>query len=152
MPLFVSYARKDHRSIQKLKTHLTILGRQGFIQHWDDTQLVAGEDWNEKIMEKLDEAGVVLLVYSNEARASKFIQETEAPRALALAKAKKCTLIVVPLDRKDWHDGPLEAELKKLQTATWNAQPVLDFKPQRNGWMEVEQAIRKAVEQRRRGS
>jgi hypothetical protein len=33
--------------------------------------------------------------------------------------------------------------LKKLQAASWNAQPVLHFKTQAQGWLEVEQAIRK---------
>ena len=63
-----------------------------------------------------------------------------------------CVLIVVPLDRKDWDTSvELERDLKTLQTATWNAKPVLDFSPPRTGWREVEHSIRKAVEQRRKG-
>ena len=150
MKLFVSYAHKDERSLKTLKTHLTILGQQGFIQRWDDTQLVAGEEWEARIMEELGKADIVLLIYSSESRASKFIQDKEAPRAVTLSKEKKCKVVVVPLDRKDWHDdSALESDLKKLQTATWNAQPVLDFKPQRKGWKEVEQALRKTVEKLR---
>jgi len=37
-------------------------------------------------------------------------------------------------------------------TGKWNAKPVLDFSPHRDGWQEVEHAIRKAVEARRRWS
>ena len=81
-----------------------------------------------------------------------FIQQTEAPDAVKRAKDKDqpCTLIVVPLDRNDWDkNSSLEQELKTLQTATWNAKAIQDFTPQSKGWLQVEQAIRKAVEARR---
>ncbi len=152
--LFVSYAHADAKKISPLSAHLTILGQRGYIQVWQDTQLIAGEEWEDRILEELNRADIVLLLYSTNSRASKFIQETEAPKAVerARGKQKACTLIVVPLDRKDWDSNvPLEQELKKFQTATWNAKPVLDFAPQRKGWVQVERSIRDAVELRRQG-
>jgi internalin A len=151
MRLFVSYARGDDKKIKPLSTHLTILGKRGYIQPWDDKQLLAGEDWEERIMAELGQADIVVLMYSNAARASDFIQDTEAPEALRLMREKGCTVIVVPLDRPDWDETvELERDLKKLHTATWNAVPVLDFKPHRSGWLAVEESIRKAVEARRK--
>ena len=97
-------------------------------------------------MAELDQADIVLLIYSTASRASDFIQDKEGPEAVRLSQSAACRLIVVPLDRKDWDDhAPLEQELKKLQTASWNAQPVLDFKTQAKAWLEVEEAIRKVV-------
>ncbi len=154
MRLFVSYAHADTKKISPLSAHLTILGQRGYIQVWQDTQLIAGEEWEDRILEELDRADIVLLLYSTNSRASKFIHETEAPKAVQRArdKQKACTLIVVPLDRKDWDSNvPLEQELKKFQTATWNAKPVRDFAPQSKGWQEVERSIRDAVELRRKG-
>ncbi len=146
MRLFVSYAHADARKIKPLGTHLKILGRRGYIQVWDDKQLVAGEEWEERIMTELTQADIVLMIYSTASRASDFIQDKEGPLALRLSKEKNCWLIVVPLDRQDWDDqSPLEQELKKLQTASWNTQPVMDFKTQAKGWLEVEKAIRKVV-------
>ncbi|HEV7403596.1 MAG TPA: COR domain-containing protein [Chthoniobacteraceae bacterium] len=144
--LFVSYAHKDASQIKKLSAHLTILGRQGYIQTWDDKQLIAGEAWEERILEELGEADVVLMIHSTASLESAFIQEKEMPLMLARAREQKCVLIPVPLDR------PMKPEdaLKPLMTATWNAKPVLDFKAHRKGWMEVEDAIRKAVEARRK--
>lgn len=153
MRLFVSYAHKDAKKIEPLSTHLTILGERGYIQAWDDTQLIAGEEWEDRILEELDRADIVVLLYSTNSRASKFIQNTEAPRAVERASAKKdkATLIVVPLNRKDWDPNvALELELKKFQAATWNAKPITDFKPQHDGWLEVERSIRDAVELRRK--
>lgn len=152
MRLFVSYAHDDEKKIRKLSKHLTILGQRGYIQTWQDTELIAGEDWRERILEELDDADIVLLVYSTNSRASEFIQTIEGPEAVKRAKekAQPCTLIVVPLDRNDWdQNSSLEQELKTLQAATWNAKAIQDFTPQSKGWLQVEQAIRKAVEARR---
>ena len=154
MRLFVCYAHADAKKIAPLSTHLTILGQRGYIQVWQDTQLIAGEEWKDRILEELDRADIVLILYSTNSRASKFIQQTEVPKAVERAreKHKACTLIVVPLDRKDWDAKvPLEQELQKFQTATWNAKPVRDFAPQSKGWQEVERSIRDAVELRRMG-
>jgi hypothetical protein len=117
MRLFVSYAHNDAKKIGPLSTHLTILGQRGYIQTWQDTQLIAGEEWEGRIQEELGRADIVLLLYSTASCASKFIQHTEAPLAVELAKSKEnpCTLIVVPLDRKDWDTSvALEQQLKKL--------------------------------------
>jgi internalin A len=153
MRLFVSYAHADDGRIRKrLSAHLTILGERGYIQTWQDTQLVAGEQWEDRILEELGQADIILLLYSTASRASKFIQEIEAPRAVARATAagNACSLIVVPLDRNDWDPSvALERDLRQFQTATWNARPVFDFSPQGRGWQEVEHSIRKAVELQR---
>lgn len=144
--LFVSYAHDDDRKIRPLSKHLTVLGSRGYIQTWQDTQLIAGEQWKERIMEELGKADIVLLLYSENSQASDFIQKTEAPEALRLAKEKGRRLIVVPLDTKDWDAShKLEADLSTFQTATWNALPVLDHKPQRKGWKAVHESILKVV-------
>ncbi|MGB8167044.1 MAG: hypothetical protein WCF18_06100 [Chthoniobacteraceae bacterium] len=85
------------------------------------------------------------------ARFSDFIQHTELPTALARSDAKQCTMLWVPLERNDLEaKHPLEQRLKKLQCATRDARPVYDFEIVQKGWMEVEQAIRRAVEVRRK--
>lgn len=149
--LFVSYAHADEKKLKgKLSPHLTILSRRGYIQPWEDKQLIAGEDWEERIMKELEAADIVLLIYSTHSRASEFVQKKEIPKALARANEDQCALLVVPLDRKDWdEDFALEQQLSKRMTATWNAQPVLKFTPQADGWQEVEHSIRKAVQARR---
>ncbi|HEV7401417.1 MAG TPA: COR domain-containing protein [Chthoniobacteraceae bacterium] len=148
--LFVSYASEDKRRLKALSQHLTILGRRGYIQAWDDKQLVPGERWDDQIMRELEAADIVLLIYSTGTRASTYVQEHEIPLALQRAGEGKCTLLVVPLDRDDWDPkDELDRRLGELMTATWKAKPVLKFTPQTAGWLEVEHSIRKAVEGRR---
>jgi hypothetical protein len=150
LKLFVSYSSEDKRRLKALSQHLTILSRRGYIQPWDDRQLIAGEDWEEQIMRELESADIVLLIYSTGSRASSYVQEREIPLALQRQAEGSCTLLVVPLDRDDW-DPYVEVDrrLGELMTATWQAPPVLKFTPQSDGWLEVEHSIRKAVEARR---
>jgi hypothetical protein len=75
------------------------------------------------------------------------------PIALERSDQGLCSVIWVPLERNrldDRIDRPLETRLKKLQCATRDAKPIYDFEIVQKGWMEVEQAIRRAVEARRK--
>ena len=126
------------------------MSQQGYIQVWNDRDLVPGEQWEAGITDALQRADIVLLFYTTAARVSDFIQQTELPTALARSDAKQCTMLWVPLERKNLDaKHPLEQRLKKLQCATRDARPVYDFEIVQKGWMEVEQAIRRAVEARR---
>ena len=120
---------------------------------WNDRDLVPGEQWATGITDALQHADIVLLFYTTAARVSKFIQETELTTALDRSDTKQCTLIWVPLERNDL-DGkhPLEQRLAKIQCATRDARPIYDYDVPQKGWMEVEQAIRRAVEQRRKAA
>jgi internalin A len=148
--LFVSYAHADARKLKTLSTQLTILGRRGFIQPWEDKQLIAGEDWHERIMDELAAAEIVLLIYSDQSQASAYVQDKEIPKALVRMDEGKCVLIPVPLDGAELDPAnPQEQRLKKLMTATWNAKPVLKYARHADAWREVGRSIRATVEARR---
>ncbi|HEV7403022.1 MAG TPA: toll/interleukin-1 receptor domain-containing protein [Chthoniobacteraceae bacterium] len=133
------------------RPHLTRLSQQGYIQVWNDRELVAGEEWETSIEDALKRAEIVLLFYTTAARVSDFIQQTELPLALDRSDSNECTLIWVPLERNDLDKAhPLEQRLAKLACGTTDKRPVYDFEIVQKGWMEVEQAIRRAVEARRR--
>ena len=151
MQLFISYAHLNEKELIPFRPHLTHLSQQGYIQVWNDRDLVPGEQWEAGITEALGRADIVLLFYTTAARVSDFIQTTELPKALARSDAQQCTMLWVPLERNDLDaKHPLEQRLKKLQCVTRDAQPVYDFEVVQKGWMEVEQAIRRAVEARRK--
>jgi internalin A len=150
MRLFISYAHDNEKELQPVRQHLTLLGQRGYIQVWHDRDLVAGEKWETGIKEELNRADIVLLFYTTKARVSKFIQETELPIALDRADRGECTVIWVPLERKDLDaTHPHEQRLKALQCATRDAQPIMDFDYPSKGWLQVEDSIRRAVEKRR---
>jgi hypothetical protein len=146
-----THAHLNEKELIPFRPHLTHLSQQGYIQVWNDRDLVPGEQWEAGITDALQRADIVLLFYTTQARVSDFIQQTELPTALARSDAKQCTMLWVPLERNDLAaNHPLEQRLKKLQCATRDARPVYDFEIVQKGWMEVEQAIRRAVEARRK--
>jgi internalin A len=150
MQLFISYAHQNEKELTPFRQHLTLLSQQGYIQVWQDRDLVAGEQWETGIREALGRAEIVLVFYTTGARVSTFIQETELPMALARSDAGECTVIWVPLERNDLDpQHPLEKRLKALQCATRDAQPIYEFEIVPKGWLQVEQSIRRAVEKRR---
>ena len=137
MQLFISYAHLNETELIPFRPHLTHLSQQGYIQVWNDRDLVPGEQWEAGITDALHRADIVLLFYTT--------------TALARSDAKQCTMLWVPLERNDLDaKHPLEQRLNKLQCATRDARPVYDFEIVQKGWMEVEQAIRRAVEARRK--
>ena len=56
--VFVSYSHEDDGLRKKLGKHLSLLKRQNVINEWHDRLIDAGEQWADKIDERLDSAGV----------------------------------------------------------------------------------------------
>lgn len=54
--LFISYSRKDQSYLSELNKRLKLFSNQGMIEAWEDNDLTAGEDWNERIKSELDKA------------------------------------------------------------------------------------------------
>ncbi|MEL6835776.1 MAG: TIR domain-containing protein, partial [Bacteroidota bacterium] len=94
--LFISYARKDREWVVKLERHLTSLQRQGLIDSWDDSRILPGTEWDEGIMEALEQADIYIFMISVDFLASTFINQREVPVAMARAK-KNLNIRIVPV-------------------------------------------------------
>lgn len=101
--IFISYSQKDKEWLEKVKTHLSALKyeiklEEKDLEFWDDTCINSGDNWNEKIMESLNSAGVALLLISPHFLASGFIQDVEVPFLLKEKKHDKDgSLKIIPL-------------------------------------------------------
>ncbi len=62
--IFSCYAREDERLLNRLKTHLKPLQRQGLINIWHDRDISAGAEWEREISKQLNEAQIILLLIS----------------------------------------------------------------------------------------
>jgi hypothetical protein len=70
--VFFSYSHKDQRLREKLVNALAALRRQGVIRGWHDRMITAGSDFQGKIDEHLNSAGVILLLVSPDFIASDY--------------------------------------------------------------------------------
>ena len=58
--IFFCYAHEDEALLNKLKTQLSPLQRQGLIDVWHDREISAGTEWEREITEHLNAAQIIL--------------------------------------------------------------------------------------------
>jgi hypothetical protein len=96
--VFVSYARADAAWLKEFEPHLKGLVRHAGIESFDDTQLLGGDSWDERIKAELDQADLVLLLVTANFTASDYIHRVELPAAIARRKNDGCIVIPVLID------------------------------------------------------
>lgn len=62
--IFCSYAHEDQVFVHQLQTHFALLQRLKSWIFWTDTEIHAGEVWEQTIQEHLDTAQIILLLIS----------------------------------------------------------------------------------------
>src|SRR6266480_1195193 len=79
--IFCCYAHEDEELLKKLKTQLSPLQRQGFLNVWYDRDISAGTEWEQEISEQLNAAQIILLLISPDFMASDYCYSVEMKRA-----------------------------------------------------------------------
>jgi hypothetical protein len=95
--LFCSYSHKDESYLDEFKIHAFGLVDQGLIRHWYDREVLAGEEWEGVIEEKLRTSQIIVLLISPDFMYSLYIREREVKQALerhARGEARVIPIIV----------------------------------------------------------
>src|SRR5947209_19761168 len=111
--IFCCYAHKDRKLLNKLKTYLIPLQRQGSITIWNDTDISPGTNWEEEIKKHLDTAHIILLLISPSFMASEYCYSTEMQRAMQRHERGEARDIPIIVRRVHWQDTPF-AKLQAL--------------------------------------
>ncbi len=148
--VFFSYSHKDEELRKKLEVHLTLLKRQGKIRAWSFRQILAGQEWENKIDENLAAADVILLLVSPDFLASDYCWDVEMKRALERHEAGTARVIPIILRSVDWSQAPFA----KLQALPRDARAVMSWPNLDEAFHNVAQGLRAAIEdeQSRRAS
>ena len=97
MKTFISYCHDDENS-EKTKTSfiksVSLVVKEYGIELWDDTKILPGDDWDEKISKNLSESSIVFVLVSQNYIASE-------PCINELNKAKQENKIIVPIILND---------------------------------------------------
>jgi hypothetical protein len=159
MPLkaFVSYSKFDgelakdgHNLLEDCKKHLAPLTRYNHMLFtWDDTELIAGEEWDNTIKEALATSDIIFLLMSPDFLNTRYIQETELKIAIDRHNNKECMVVPIVLRRCGWTDIPY---LSKLSGIPRKGIPVASWKE--NGqwhsiddaWHQVYNEVKKLVQ------
>src|SRR5438067_1082106 len=96
--IFCCYSHEDELLLNKLKTHLRPLQRQGLIDVWHDRDISAGTEWEREIRENLNTAQITLLLVSPDFMDSDYAYGIEMKRAIELHERDKARVIPIILD------------------------------------------------------
>jgi len=118
--IFICYAREDETLLNKLKTHLRPLQRQGLIEVWYDRDISAGTEWEQEITKQLNSAQIILLLISADFMDSNYCYGIEMQRAMKRHERKEAQVIPIILRSVYWHEAPFG----KLQALPKDAKPV----------------------------
>ena len=135
--IFFCYAHEDEPLLNKLKTHLRPLQRQGLIDIWYDRDIDAGIEWEQAIKEHLNTSQIILLLVSPDFMDSDYCYSTEMKRALERHEQKEARVIPVILRPVYWQIPPLH----KLQALPTDAKPVMS-----SSWYYQDEAFFKVTE------
>ena len=115
--------------------------RQGIIEAWHDRRIIAGEDFNSAISEKLEKADIILLLISADFIASDYCYNIEMKRALEKHTAKEATIIPVILRPCDWKDMPFS----HIQAVPKDAKPVVMWPNADEAFLDIIQSIKQVL-------
>ncbi len=105
MPInvFFCYAREDEALLNKLKTHLRPLQRQGLLDLWHDREIQAGANWEQEINRRLNDADLVLLLVSPDFMESDYCYGREMQKALERHATGECVVIPIIVRPVYWY-------------------------------------------------
>jgi hypothetical protein len=139
--VFFSYSHRDEKLRDKLALHLSMLQRQGVIKSWHDRKITAGAEWAQVIDEKLNSAGIILLLISDHFLASDYCYDIEMQQALARHEEGTAKVIPIILKPVDWSGAPFS----KLQAFPKDAKPVTKWSNRDEAFVNIAEGIREAA-------
>jgi hypothetical protein len=114
--VFISYSHSDTHWLERVLIHLKPLERQGLLEIWSDTRLVAGNKWKTEIKNALNEAAVAVLLISADFLASDFISTEELPVLLNSAKLNGITIVPIIIGHSLFLHQPLINQFQSINS------------------------------------
>lgn len=149
--LFVCYAHEDERQLKRLDLILDILEQQHGLAPWRDVRLIAGEEWDEEIQQRLEAMDIFLFVASQTSLVRPYIKDTELRRARERRDKGEVEIVTVKLEPSAIDEDPY---LGKLQRLAPKYKSVAEASPRSLAWEEVRKdllpVIRRVREKKKR--
>lgn len=139
--VFISYSKHDNDYKVMLLKHLT--GLRNKIITWNDRDILAGEQWDKRIKEELNNADIVLYLVSANSMATDYIQQIELPLIEQRCNEGDCLLIPIIVDFCLWE----QLDFAKYNALPEKGIPITDTKwaNQNQAWLEVIKGIEQLI-------
>jgi internalin A len=112
--IFVSYAHDDERQLKRLDAILDVLEQQYGLTSWSDKRLIAGDEWNEEILQRLDGMDIFLFIASQSSMVRPYIKDPELRRARERRDAGEIEIVAVKLEPCASDDDAFLGKLQRL--------------------------------------
>ena len=140
---FFSYSKHDVAYLEAFKNQLSALQRERKIRFWDDRYIQPGDAWDEAIKDALHTSDIIFLLMSADFIATRYIRETEIPRALERHAAREARVIPIKIRACDW---TVLSSVKDLQALPRKEQLIGPDPKNDAVWTEVVREIREMLE------
>jgi internalin A len=129
---FISYAHDDRTMYQAFRKHLRATERRFGIRFWADPAINAGSHWNAEIQQKIDEAGLFVLLVSAAFIGSDYIFDNELPAIQERCKSANVLVLPVVLRRSSWR--MLVGVLQVVPTENGSVKPIDEWRRPNDGY------------------
>ena len=138
LKVFITYSHNDRQQNTELKTRLAVMESEGKVRLWDDNEILPGDEWYKDISTNLAASDILLYLVPAYSLASE-----NCNKELAEALSSEIRVIPIILESCDW----LNHQLSDFQSLPDKDQPINKWQPESDGWQNVVDGIRKAVEE-----
>lgn len=145
--VFVSYAHEDTKYKDELLKHCALLVETEKIEIWTDDKIRAGNKFNDKIKEEVENCDIAILLVSSTYWSKFYIKDTELPLILEHEENRK--IIVIPIlingERKIKYSKLNGRTLVPIEKNTLKA--IDDFEDKEKAWDIIFDEIDKSLEE-----
>lgn len=139
--IFYSYSHKDKAYRDKLKTHLSVMRRQGLISEWHDQDILPGQVWTDEINKHLKTADIILLLVSPDFMDSDYCYTREMQLAMQRHDTGEACIIPIILRPCEWKHSPLG----RFHALPYRAKAVSSWRSRDEAFDDIAQGIRRVV-------
>ncbi len=143
---FISYSHDDIGMCQELHKYLRFLERKHDIPFWVDDKIRAGDRWNQRIGEAIDESHVFLLLCSQNWLSSGYIQAQEVPAIRTRVRQVQGLTIPVVLVKCPWNEEL--GHFQPVPTRNRRSKAITDWRPIRDGYDQARIEIVEKIKER----
>jgi hypothetical protein len=145
--VFVSYAHKDERQLTRLDDILGVLELQHGLAAWRDQRLIAGEEWDQEIRQRLEEMDIFLFIASQRSIVSPYIRDPEIKRAQERRDQGEVEIVTVKLEACAVDEDPY---LGKLQRLAPKYTSIAETKLRSSAWEQVRKDLLPVIDRVRK--
>ena len=141
--VFISYSTQDKKHKDRLKVALEPLERNGYLKSWDESDIDIGSHKEESMLNKINEADLLLFLLSPDYLASDEAFDLEVKKAMERHENPGDEVRIVPIVTRfcEWK----ETDFKAFQVLPRNSKPISSWNDPDEVYLHITTELKKIV-------